>query len=163
MISLGALCQLDVSVQSEGGESVEDKRLGCHALHRRVSILSQTKCFHHVKSWNGNHMTETKWGDVSGIQNEPFSLVSFVWGQLVVPLTMLFLMVTSGQTATQQGSVESLWARQRDFFFNFFSQEQKLVSLWALYGSPVRQVRKKFILVILSNFFSALCLWLKNR
>lgn len=50
MISLGALCKLDVSVQGVGGEGVEDKRLGCHALHRRVSFLSQTKGFHHVKS-----------------------------------------------------------------------------------------------------------------
>lgn len=48
--SLGALCQLGVSVQSVGGEAVEDKRLGCHALHRRVSFLSQTKGLHHVKS-----------------------------------------------------------------------------------------------------------------
>lgn len=49
MISLGALCQLDVSVQRVCGEGVEDKRLDCHALHRRVSSLSQTECFHHVK------------------------------------------------------------------------------------------------------------------
>lgn len=100
MISLGALCQLGVSVQSVGGEAVEEKRLGCHALHRWVSSLSQTKGFHHVESWDGKHMTAIKWGSFK---------MSLLWerGQLDSPLTMLFLMVTSGQTATQQDSTES--------------------------------------------------------
>lgn len=149
-VSLDALRQLNVSVQGVGGEGVEDKRLCCHTFHGRVSSLSQTKCFHHVKPWDNKHMTEA----YKTICWQLFflkllfqffkmrllweSLQFYVWRQLVSPLTMLFLMVTSGHTATQEGSVESLNARlinhQYKGFFSAFSVQTKntKVSLWAL-------------------------------
>lgn len=59
-VSLGALCQLDVSVQAVGWTGVEDERFCHHALYRRVSSRGQTERFHHVKPCSERENTDIR-------------------------------------------------------------------------------------------------------